>query len=178
MLEIFALPYFAISGVIGWLIFQPFFRTGESKSLASANIAITDLLALSLPVGVLFSSARWMMPVSILSTSVQAIMLVVASLFAVTALTAGLFLMPKTFQVTFLKRMAIVGVIAPFGILLTIGWIGVLIWSGTYSISYLAPSSIAIAAATSGLRILGFWACQADSKEMERATVPSSKMVK
>jgi hypothetical protein len=92
--------------------------------------------------------------------------MVVASalLFAVIALTAGLFLVPKTFQVTFFKRMAVVGIIAPFGLLLTIGWIGFLIWASTYSIMYLAPSSIAIAAATSGLRILGVWVCQAESK--------------
>lgn len=169
MMEVFVLPYFVVSGVIGWVIFGPFFRTDESESLSPANITISDLLAISLPVSLLFSCARWVMPVSILSLSVQAIVVAIALLFAVLALTAGLFLVPKTFQVTFFKRMTVVGIIAPFGILLTIGWIGFLIWASAYSILYLVPSSIAIAAATSGLRILGVWVCQAESKVVERA---------
>ena len=172
MLEIFALPYFAVSGVIGWVIFQPFFHADDSESLSLANVTITDLLAISLPVSVLFASAKWMMPESILSLTVQAIVVAVALLFAVIALTAGLFLVPKRFQVTFVKRMAVVGIIAPFGILLSIGWVGFLVWASAYSILYLVPSSIAIAAATSGLRILGVWVCQAESKVVERAADP------
>jgi hypothetical protein len=172
MLEIFALPYFAISAVIGWVIFQPFFRTEESESLSLTSITISDLLALSLPVGILFLSARWVMPDSILSLSVQAIVVAIALLFGAVALTVGLFLVPKKFQVTFLKRMAVVGIIAPFGILLTVGWIGLLIWAGTYSILYLVPSSIAIAAATSGLRMLGSWVCRAESQVVEKVASP------
>jgi hypothetical protein len=112
------------------------------------------------------------MPVGILSLTVQAIMVAVALLFAVIALTAGLMLVPKTFQVTFFKRMTVVGIIAPFGILLTIGWIGFLIWAGAYSISYLVPLAIVIAAATSGLRILGFWVCRAESEAVEQPANP------
>ena len=67
--------------------------------------------------------------------------------------------------------MAVVGIIAPFGILLTFGWIGLLIWAAAYSILYLVPSSIALAAAASGLRMLGVWVCQAESKVVERATI-------
>lgn len=60
--------------------------------------------------------------------------------------------------------MAIMGVIAPFGILLTVGWIGFLIWACAYSLMYSVPSTIAVAAATLVLRILGFWVCQTESK--------------
>ena len=172
MLEIFALPYVAISGVIGWVIFEPFFRTDESKSLSPADTTTTDLLAIALPVSVLFLVARWILSESVLSLSVQAIVVAIALLFAGIALRAGLILVPKTFQVTFVKRMAVVGIIAPFGILLTIGWVGFLIWAAAYSITYLVPSSIGIAAATSGLRLLGVWVCQADSTVVERAANP------
>ena len=172
MFEIFALPYFAISGVIGWAIFEPFFRTNDSDSLSPADITISDLLAATLPVSVLFSCARWMMPASVPSLFEQVIVVASALLFAVIALTAGLYLIPKKFQVTFFKRMAVVGIIAPFGLLLTIGWIGLLIWASAYSIVYLVPSSIAIAASTSVLRFLGFWVCQDESKVLEPSANP------
>jgi len=106
-----------------------------------------------------------------MSGSMQATVAVTALLVAVPWLAAGLFLVPKTFQVTFFKRMAIMGVIAPFGILLTIGWIGFLIWACTYSLLYSVPSTIAIAAATLGLRILSFWVCQADSEVVVKNAV-------
>ena len=172
MLEIFALPYFAVSGLIGWIIFAPFFRIEESESLSRANVTISDLLAISLPVSVLFASTRWIVPADVQSPVIQAIVVVGALLFALTALTVGLFLVPKKFQVTFMKRMATVGIIAPLGILLVVGWIGFLIWACTYSMLYLPPSMIALAAATAGLRVLGLWVCQEDTQVIERATNP------
>ena len=56
------------------------------------------------------------------------------------------------------------GFIAPFGILLTVGWIGFLIWACAYSLLYSVPSTVAIAATTLGLRMLSFWVCQDDPK--------------
>lgn len=108
------------------------------------------------------------MPVSALSLPTQAIVVAIALLFAITALTVGLYLMPSTFPLTFLKRIVVVGVIAPFGMLLTIGWIGLLIWASTYSIVYLGPSLIAIVAATSGLCLLSFWVCQPEDLPVRR----------
>lgn len=162
MLEIFAFPYFVVSGVIGWAIFAPFFRMSEFDSLSCAKVATSDLLAVSLPVGVVYLSANWSLPLSIQSPWVQAFVLTLALAFAATALITGLFLVPKEFPVTSAKRMAIVGIIAPFGVLLTIGWIGLPIWACLHSILYLLPSMIAIAAATFGLRLLGLWVCQAE----------------
>lgn len=164
MLEIFAIPYFGFSGVIGWAIFEPFFRIEKTDSLSAAKLAISDLLAISVPVSIFFLGAQWIMPESIRSPYVQATVVTTAMLYAVTALTLGLFLIPKTIQVTFAERMAVVGVIAPFGIILTIGWIGFLIWASAYSILSLVPASIAIAAATAGLRFLGVWICRSDSE--------------
>ncbi len=164
MLEIFAIPYLAISGVIGWLIFQPFLPAHQSESLLPAKITITDLLAIALPISIVFSFARVITPLGDLSGSMQATVAVTALLVAIPWLAAGLFLVPKTFQVTFFKRVTIMGLIAPFGILLTVGWIGFLIWACAYSLLYSVPSTIAIAAATLGLRILSVWVCQANSK--------------
>ena len=163
MLEIFALPYLAISGVIGWLIFQPFLPAHESESLLPAKIAITDLLAISLPISIVFSLARWIVPLGNMSRSMQATVAATALVVAIPWLTAGLFLVPKKFQISFFKRMAVMGIIAPFGVLLSVGWIGFVIWACTYSLLYIVPSTIAVATATLGLRFLGCWVCQADS---------------
>ncbi|MEL6105024.1 MAG: hypothetical protein AAFU85_03270 [Planctomycetota bacterium] len=160
MLEIFAFPYFVVSGVIGWAIFAPFFHINEFDSLSRAKVATSDLLAVSLPVSFVFLSSNWIMPLGIQSPWVQALVLVLALAFAATALIAGLFLVPKEFRVTSLKRMAIVGVISPFGILLTVGWVGLPVWACLHSIAYLIPSMVAIATATLGLRMLGLWVCQ------------------
>ncbi|MEO1527416.1 MAG: hypothetical protein AAFX06_18455 [Planctomycetota bacterium] len=165
MLEIFALPYFVISGVIGWAIFAPFLRTDDSESLTCAKVTISDLLAMSLPVCVLVLSASWFMPSSIQSTLVQAIVLAIALLFAVSGVAASLYLVPKTFRVSFVKRMTLVGLIAPFGIVLTVGWIGFPVWACLQSISYLAPSMVGIGGATMGLRVLSLWVCRTASTD-------------
>ncbi|XZE56344.1 hypothetical protein SH139x_002448 [Planctomycetaceae bacterium SH139] len=175
MLEIFALPYFAITGVVGWAVFEPFFRADDTElSFSFAKIAIADLLAVCLPVGVLLSAARWMMPVTNLSLAAQTIVLAIALLFALFALLAGLFLVRRMIEITFLKRLAVVGIIAPFGILLTIGWVAFLVWSCSFSMSYAFPSSLAIAAATYGLRIVGLWVCQIETKVVEKSADQSA----
>ncbi|MEM8670082.1 MAG: hypothetical protein AAGG48_21320 [Planctomycetota bacterium] len=172
MLEIFALPYFAVSGVIGWAIFEPFIRLNDSEPLSPSKLTTTDLLAIPLPASVLFAAARLTMPASFVSIIMQLLVIVVALLFAVTALTTGLLIMPKTITVPFPKRMSVVGLIAPFGILITIGWVGFLIWACSYSMLYLVPSSIAVAAAIAGLRVLGFWVCQTEPEVVESAANP------
>lgn len=160
MLEVFALPYLAVTGVIAWAIFEPFFRVNDADSLSCASVTISDLLAAPLPVSFVLVTVGWIMPARSLSFWVQAIVLVSALALAATSLWVGLFLVPKSFQVTFLKRMAIVGVIAPFGTLLTIGWIGIAGWACFYSIAYLAPAMFLMAFATLGLRKLALWVCR------------------
>lgn len=89
--------------------------------------------------------------------------LIIALVFAAATLVSGLYLIPKTAEVTFLKRASVVGVIAPFGIIMIIGWIGFLTWAGFYSILYPIPTMILIAAITIGLRRLALWVCQPES---------------
>jgi hypothetical protein len=168
MLEIFAIPYLGVTGLIGWLIFAPFFRLHQSEPLSRSRVAISDLFAMSLPVGILLSLAKWMTPVSNLSLLTQVIGIIATLAFAATTLTVGLFLIPKTFEVTFLKRIAVVGIIAPFGILLTVAWIGILTWACIYSVMYLAPAMIAVAAITFGLRMLTLWVCEAEAAFLQR----------
>lgn len=174
MLEIFAFPYFVVSGVIGWSIFAPFVHVDVTGSLSRSKVTITDLLAVSFTVSMFVATACWMMPETIRTVWVQVLVLVMALLFAALALTAGLFLVPKSFQVTFLQRMAIVGVVAPSGILLTVGWIGLPVWACFQSISYFAPSMIVIAAATAGLRMVALWICRSDSSTKKRTAEASA----
>lgn len=164
MLEVFALPYLVVTGVIGWAVFEPFFRVNDTDSLSCAHVTISDLLAAPLPVSVVFLSTGWMVPAGSLTFSLQVVVLVSALALAAISLVVGLFLVPKTFPVTFLKRMTIVAVIAPSGTLLTIGWIGVAVGACFYSVAYLAPAMIAIAIVTVGLRMLALWVCTAASE--------------
>lgn len=159
MLEIFAFPYFVVSGVIGWLIYKPFFRSAEVEPPSPTQITITDLLATSLPVGLVFSFSSWLVPHTRMTPYVQLAVISSGLLIALTSLVLGMFLTPRASNPTFAKRMVLVGFVGPFGVLLAIGWVGLLIWSGSYSILYLAPVSIGIAAATWALRCLSFWVC-------------------
>lgn len=164
MLEIFAIPYIVVTGVIGWMIFEPFFRLDESQSLSRSRVTIGDLLACPLPIGVLLVFFRWVTPEDYLTLMVRVLAMLVAMLFAGAAWLAGLYLMPKTFDVPFLKRVVVVGIIAPFGILLTLGWIGFLVWVAFYSVIYVAPALVAIALSTLVLRMLTLWVCKVTSQ--------------
>ena len=160
MLEIFAFPYFLVSGVIGWVIFKPFFRANEIESLSCAKITIADLLAISLPAGVLFAVSSLITPPQIRSPLVQMTIVALTMLFAVSSLWVSLLLVTRMCSDSFIKRMTLVGMICPFGIIFAFGWVGLLIWSGSHSISYLAPVSVAMAAGIFALRHLSVWVCQ------------------
>ena len=160
MFEIFVVPYMVISGVIGFAVFEPFFRFDNFETLSLSKLTIGDLLAIIFPIGVLFAIARWTIPEDVGSISIQLMVVAVVLLFAMIALVAGLFLIPDDRPLDLPKRMAIVGVVTPFGILLTLGWIGLLAWAGVYSTVYLVPCVLAIAVATSVLRVLAMWSCR------------------
>lgn len=160
MLEVFALPYLAVTGVIGWAVFEPFFRANDAEGLSCSNITISDLLAAPIPVTFVFVIAGWALPGDGRSFWVQALVFVGALAFAAGCLAVGLFLVPQKLPLTFPKRMAIVGFIAPSGTLLVVGWVGFAGWACFYSVAYLAPCMILIAAATFGLRKLAQWVCQ------------------
>lgn len=164
VLEVFAVPYLGISAVIGWVIFEPFFRDGVVGSSADppppAGVAITDLMAVVVPLGVSFAWAGWAMPEAIRSPTVQAIVIGLMTLFAAAAWVLGLFLLPPASRGVFLKRMAVVGIISPLGIVMTVGWIGFILWAGGYSILALVPSTVGVAACSAGLRVLSVWVCR------------------
>ena len=177
MLEIFAFPYFVVSGVIGWLIYKPFFHSVEFEPLSPTKITITDLLATSFPVGIVFSFSNWLVPPSRMTPYVQLAVITSGFLILLISLAVGLFLTPRTSNPTFAKRLMLVGVVGPFGVLLAIGWVGLLIWSGSYSIMYLAPVSFGIGAATWALRCLSLWMC-ASSNTTDKSVIQDKNMLK
>ena len=164
MLEIFAIPYIFVTGWIGWLIFEPLVRIDEPQPLTRAKIVLSDLLSVTLPVSVLAASAKLLIPESSLSLTVQLIVITFVLVFVALAFAAGLYLIPKRPKVSLIKRTTVIAVIAPFGSLLTLGWIGFLTWACVYSVMYLAPAMVVVGAATQGLRMLTLWVCQGETK--------------
>lgn len=159
MLEIFGIPYLGVTGVIGWLIFAPFFQSHEAPLSFPTRVTISDLLTLPLTMGVFFSFAGWLVPLRTQSLLLQSSVMVIGLLFSVATLTLGLFLLPEN-NGTSLKRITVVGLIAPLGGLLTFAWVGFVVWVSTYSVMYLVPAMIVIAALTFGLRTLTLWVCK------------------
>ena len=161
MLEIFAVPYLGVSAFIGWAVFGPFFRaTDDIESTSMARVATTDLLAIPLPFAVMFQIAESTMPERMDTFLFQGIVLAVSAMFAAAVLGTGLWILPKSFPVNFPKRLTVIGVIAPLGLTLTIGWVGFLLWAGSHSMTWLIPSSAAIVLAIVGLRFLSLWICR------------------
>ena len=160
MLEIFAVPYLGVSAVIGWVVFEPFFRDGATEGPSAARVTITDLMAVTSTLGTSFAFIGWAMPEGIRSGSVQFAVIAVASLFATATFAMGLHLVPRASASSFLRRLTVVGVIAPFGASLTLGWIVLLMWAGWHSVLYLIPAAVAVAAMGGGLRALSIWVCR------------------
>ena len=166
MLEVFAVPYLGVSAFIGWAVFAPFFRvTDDIESTSLARIATTDLLAITLPFGVLFAIAKWAMPERMESPTFQSIVLAASGIFVGIGLLGGLWVLPKSFPVNFLKRLAVIGIISPLGLTLTVGWIGLLMWAASHSMAWLVPSSAAIFIAVAALRTLSLWVCRPQRPE-------------
>ena len=113
MLEIFAFPYFVVSGVIGWIIYKPFFRSVEFEPL-SPDQAHRNRSSRHLATGwtcflvfQLVSAARKNDPLRSIGSDF------IGSLIALTSLAIGMFLTPRTSNPTFAKRMVLVGVVGP-----------------------------------------------------------------
>lgn len=172
MMEIFVLPYLAISAAIGYAVFQPFLRFDEFESLSCEKPSTGDLLAIMFPISVLFAVAKSVAPDRVLSPTTQLVVVLTAFFFAAVSLAAGLFLLPKEGRTSAVKRMAIIGVVVPFGLLLAIGWIGPLIWAAVYSTLYLVPGTVGILAATVLLRLLASWACHNTPTRANEAADP------
>ncbi|MEM7560137.1 MAG: hypothetical protein AAF394_13545 [Planctomycetota bacterium] len=159
MLEIFGIPYLGVTGVIGWLIFAPFFQDHETQLSFPTRVTISDLFTLPLTMGVFFSFAGCLIPLRTQSLLLQSAVTTIGLLFSVAALGLGLLLLPENNESS-LKRFAVVGLVAPLGGLLTFAWVGLVVWVSTYSVMYLVPAMIVIAALTFGLRTLTLWVCK------------------
>lgn len=160
MLEVFAIPYFAVSALIGWAIFAPFFKHADVDGLTRSRLLTVDLMAVFVPVGGLFAFVQWVMPTYGRQMAVQAVVIFGALALAAMSLMTGLFLVPNHRPISFAHRMIVVGIVAPAGLLLTFAWVAMLAWASTYSVMYLVPATIAIASATAGLRLVGLWVCR------------------
>ncbi len=162
MLEIFGIPYLGVTGVIGWLIFAPFFTNHEATVAFPTRATISDLLTLPLTMGVFFSFVGLLIPLKTQTLFLQSTVLVIGLLFSVSTLALGLLLLPKNIELSTLKRITVVGLIAPLGGLLTFAWVGLVVLVSTYSVMYLVPAMIVIAALTFSLRTLTLWVCRTE----------------
>ncbi|MEC8557284.1 MAG: hypothetical protein VXZ82_19965 [Planctomycetota bacterium] len=123
---------------------------------------ICDLLTLPLTMGVFFSFVGLLIPLKTQTLFLQSTVLVIGLLFSVSTLALGLLLLPKNIELSTLKRITVVGLIAPLGGLLTFAWVGLVVLVSTYSVMYLVPAMIVIAALTFSLRTLTLWVCRTE----------------
>jgi hypothetical protein len=79
---------------------------------------------------------------------------------AIFGFATSLFLLAKMHQTPPVKRMAMIGIVVPFGALLTLAWIVFPAVASVYSIVYSMPAAMAVIPVTFGLRWLSSWICQ------------------
>ena len=159
MIEIILLPYMAVSFFIGWAVFSPFSTLKDLDSMTFDNLQTVDLLAIFIPMSVLLSVAQSAIPRGGSYTLMMVLLAAGMLLFSVVALATGLFLLSKLPQSTPLKRLAINGVILPFGTLLSLAWFVIPIWAGSYSIPYSMPAVLIIIFFAFILRQISYWTC-------------------
>lgn len=160
MLEIVILPYMAVSFAIGWAIFSPFSTLEELDSLSFARLETVDLISCFIPLSFLLAIATWAIPFSEATTVLLPVVVGVAIVFTIFSLAASLYLLSKIELKSSLRRMAVGGVVVPFGLLMAIAWIAVPLWAFSYSILYSMPATLAVAIATVVIRRLSVWVCE------------------
>ncbi|MEM9825384.1 MAG: hypothetical protein AAF958_02285 [Planctomycetota bacterium] len=158
MMEIFVAPYLAVSAGIGYAVFGPLLPSDEFDSLKLSQLNTIDLIAIMFPISLFFALCNWLVPDDGVRASVVLSAFLSTVVYACCALALGLYLLPESISVAAHKRSIIIGIVAPFGLLLAIGWIGPLIWAISYSTIYLVPATVAIVIATSALRLMTLWA--------------------
>lgn len=159
MIEIIILPYMAVSFAIGWAVFSPFSSLDDLDSLTFEKLTTIDILASFLPLCVMLSISLAAIPKEAVTTLL--LVLIVAAIFGFTiaGLAIGLFLLSKLENTTSLKRIAINGVVIPFGSQLAIAWFVIPIWASSYSIFMSMPAMLAIPICVLGLRAISDWTC-------------------
>jgi len=159
MIEIIILPYMAVSFAIGWAVFSPFSSLEDLDSLTFEKLTTIDILASFLPLCVMLSLALAANPKEASSTLLLVLLGVAILGFTIGGLAIGLFLLSKLQNVTSLKRIAINGVVIPFGSLLAIAWFVIPIWASSYSIFLSMPAMLALPVCVLALRAISDWAC-------------------
>ena len=152
----------ATSFFIAWVIFSPFAVIEDLHDWSIAKMETSDLFAIFLPCSVLLALLKWVSPADNLSTLTWALIASTILVISVHGLATGLFLLAKMNRKPPIKRMAIIGVIVPFGSLLTLAWILIPVFAFANSMFYAIPATTAIAPITLSLRWLSSWVCRGD----------------
>ena len=159
-MEIIVLPYMAISFSIGWAIFSPFAQLEEILDLTFSKVETSDLFGLFLPISFLLAAATWTTTADVFEFWVVLVVTSGIVLFAFSSLLLGLFLFSKMSQPSPLRRMVVIGIIIPFGSLLSIAWFLLPLVAFSTSVFMAIPGTLMIVPATLGLRTLSWWACK------------------
>lgn len=160
-MEIIVLPYMAISLLVGWAIFAPFAAIDEFERWSFSKVETSDLLTIILATSFLLAATNWLrqaieIPWFILATIFASIILFVTFTFF-----TGLFLLAKLEGTPSIKRAAIIGIIIPFGSVLTFGWIALPMLAFTGSGTYSILATLVTVVLTVGLRAMSNWVCSA-----------------
>ena len=158
MFEIFIPFYMAISCLIAWMVFSPFAFLDGTQSRKFAKIKTCDLLAVFLPL----SGTLSLLTKPSGGISVWFVLLVVSTALILSgfSLLAGLYLFEKMAAISAAKRIAVIGIIIPFGSSLTLAWVALPIYAFALSVHLAVPSLIAVAVMTTLLRIVSIWVCR------------------
>ena len=156
-MEIIVLPYMAISFAIAWAIFSPFTQIDGLDEWSFARVETSDLFAIFLPISGLLALFSWSFPVEKVSFFWFASIATVIVLFSLSGFVAGLFVLAKIDRVTTAKRVAIIGVILPFGSFLVLAWVALPLSALAGWVLFALFASIAFASATWALRCLSEW---------------------
>ncbi|MEM7783267.1 MAG: hypothetical protein AAF939_04330 [Planctomycetota bacterium] len=159
-MEIIVIPYFAISCVIGWVIFSPFSAIEDLDDWTFAKVEIVDLLAIFLPIGLLLALSNQIIPFGKTPTVIVVIIASSIFLFAIFSFFVSLFVFAKLDNLAASKRMATIGILIPMGSILTLAWIAIpVVFYASYGF-LAAPITFAMMPLTIVLRILSAWVCQ------------------
>lgn len=161
-MEIIVFPYMAISFAIAWAIFSPFAQLDDLQKWSFARIETIDLLAVFLPMSLLWAAVRAMTPDEYLSLPLLVVLASAILSLTLFGFLAGLFIIAKMQPPPAIKRMALIGIILPLGSLLTVAWIGLPLLAFAGSFLYAIPAIISVVPVTLGLRGLSGWVCQSN----------------
>ena len=160
MMEIIILPYMAISFIIGWAIFSPFADLEGLDTWTFAQIEMSDLFGVFLPVSLLFAAATWSLKTANVAVIGWSIVASAIFLFAFFGFIVGLYLLAKMKPTAPLKRMTLIGVVIPLGSSLTVLWFVIPVLATAGSIVYIIPGAVAVVPITLALRWLSSWVCR------------------